>query len=355
MTSAEAIALIEAAAEPGDLFGHPAGSGAGGSAGRGAGSLAGRGAGSPAGRGADGDAAGNEASGEGDPARRYRRLARLTHPDVNPGDLRAASAFARLTELWGRHQGIGGPAFAKGDIANLYLVRPGVHKLVRDPADNDLIRREAAALTRIGVAVNPRLLAYFPRLVEAHRQQDPHTGVVRLANVLDRLDGFFTLVQVRAAFPDGVDPRDAAWMWRRLLAAIGAAHRAGVIHGAVLPEHVLIHPAEHGLVLVDWCYSSINAAGRLPAIVGRYRDWYPPEVLAGEAAGPDLDIWLAARCLTDLIGARLPRPMASFAAGCQLARPSTRPADAWRVLADFDEVLDRLYGPRTFRPFAMPA
>jgi hypothetical protein len=32
-----------------------------------------------------------------------------------------------------------------------------------------------------------------------------------------------------------------------------------------------------------------------------------------------------------------------------------RPQDAWRLLAEFDELLERLYGPRTFRPFAMPA
>jgi hypothetical protein len=321
MTSAEAIALIEAATEPGDLF-------------------------------------------SGDAGRCYRRLARLTHPDINPGGGRAADAFAKLAGLWQLHQGIywgiGGRAIAKGDIANLYMVRHGVQKLVRDPADNDLMRREAVALTRIGDQVDPRLLAYFPRLVEAQRQQDPRSGAVRLASVLDRLDGFCTLAQVRAAFPDGVDPRDAAWMWRRLLAAIGAAHRAGVIHGAVLPEHVMIHPAEHGLVLVDWCYSSTcysntGVASRLPAVVGRFRDWYPAEVLAGQPVGPDLDIWLAARCMTDLIGAGLPRPMASFATGCQLANPSRRPADAWQVLSEFDEVLDRLYGPRKFRPFAIPA
>ena len=47
--------------------------------------------------------------------------------------------------------------------------------------------------------------------------------------------------------------------------------------------------------------------------------------------------------------------MASFAAGCTLANPRRRPADAWELLAEFDEVLDRLYGSRTFRPFAMPA
>jgi hypothetical protein len=312
VTSAEAMALIEAANEPSDLF-------------------------TP------------------DAARCYRRLARLTHPDVCPGDRRAASAFAKLAALWQRHTEHGGPAIAKGDIANLYQVRQGVLKLPRDPADNDLMRREAIALTRLEAQANPRLLAFFPRLVQARRQRDPRSGVERQASVLDRLDGFRTLAQVRAAFPGGVDPRDAAWMWRRLLVAIGAAHRAGVVHGAVLPEHVMIHPAEHGLVLVDWCYSSTGSVGPLPAIVARYRDWYPGEVLAGHIAGPDVDVWLATRCMTDLMAGSMPPLMASFAAGCTLANPRRRPADAWELLAEFDEVLGRLYGPRKFRPFAMPA
>ena len=144
-------------------------------------------------------------------------------------------------------------------------------------------------------------------------------------------------------------------MWRRLLVAVGAAHRAGVIHGAVLPEHVMIHPAEHGLVLVDWCYSCAAPAGRLRAVVRRYLRWYPPEVLAGHPAGPGLDIWLATRCMTELIGGQIPARMATFARGCLLASPHRRPQDAWLLLAEFDELLERLYGPRTYRPFAMPA
>lgn len=317
MTSAEAIAFIERASEPGDLF-------------------------------------------SGDAAVRYRRLARLTHPDVNPGDPRAARAFAKLAALWQQHQEAIGPAIAKGDIANLYQSRQGVLKLVRDPADNDLMRRETVALIRLQAQVPPRLLPFFPRLIEARRQRDPRSSAERHAHLLDRLDGFRTLAEVRAAFGGGIDPRDAAWMWRRLLVAVGAAHRAGVIHGAVLPDHVMIHPAEHGLVLVDWCYSSTGASstgapGRLPAIVKRYRDWYPCEALNGHPATPDLDIWLATRCMTELIGGSMPPPMAAFAAGCVLSNPRRRPTDAWQLLSEFDELLDRLYGSRKFRPFAMPA
>jgi len=35
-----------------------------------------------------------------DAGRDYRRLARLTHPDANPGSPRAVAAFARLAALW---------------------------------------------------------------------------------------------------------------------------------------------------------------------------------------------------------------------------------------------------------------
>ena len=54
-------------------------------------------------------------------------------------------------------------------------------------------------------------------------------------------------------------------MWRRLLTALGWAHRARLVHGAVFPEHVLIHPELHGLVLVDWCYATATPAPTSPS------------------------------------------------------------------------------------------
>jgi len=313
LTAAEAIAMIEAAGGPADLFGH-------------------------------------------DGLRCYRRLARLTHPDARPGDARAAAAFATLAALWRRHAAEAAPAalVARGDLANLYLARDGLRKIARDPADNDLMDRECRALGLLGRQAGRPQRAYFPRLVQAQRITDPATGARRRCNVIGPLEGFVSLADVRAAFPAGVDPRDAAWMWRRLLVAIGAAHRAGLVHGAVLPEHVMIHPAEHGVVLVDWCYSGQPGAP-LPAIVSRYLAWYPPEIPAREPAGPDTDIWLASACMTELAAGLMPARLAAFAKGCMLASPRRRPADAWQLLAELDELLGRLYGPRRFRPFAMPA
>ena len=61
MTTDEAIMVIEAAGDPGIMFGSQ-------------------------------------------PVREYRRLARLTHPDSHSGDPRAAAAFAKLAAFWQRRQ-----------------------------------------------------------------------------------------------------------------------------------------------------------------------------------------------------------------------------------------------------------
>jgi hypothetical protein len=381
--------------------------------------------------------------------RGYRSLARLAHPDVVPAARRAeaAAVFARLSELWAAYQRTPpGPAagpgdhtgtvlagrdrwaytvgvrHAAGDVATLYRAAraapaagaagtddpPYLIKIANSPDDDDLVAREAAALRRIARLGDPRYAPYLPRLVDTARfDGGPGGGPRRRANVLGRLDGFVSLAQVRAAYPGGIDVRDAAWMWRRLLVALGHAHRAGVAHGAVLPEHVLIHPGDHGLVLADWCYSAVpdptddavvgrpwppaagaggdvrggprsdlcgdlgddigcgadDPARRIPALVERYADWYPPEVVRREPPGAATDLAMASRCVAYLLGdpepARLrgavPAPVCRFLAACVLPAPAMRPDDAWGLLGELDELLGRLYGPRRFRPFSMPA
>jgi hypothetical protein len=176
--------------------------------------------------------------------------------------------------------------------------------------------------------------------------------------VLRRIEGLRPLTELLTARPDGLDPRDAAWIWRRLLVALGHAHRAGVRHGAVLPEHILVDPDpdpdrgpdRDGLVLVDWCYSVSGAPAPLPALVERHRHRYPAEVTERRPATEATDIHLASLCLAELMGAQAPRPLLAFIRGCTLPSERQRPHDAWKLLAELDELLERLYGPRALRP-----
>ncbi|MFC1434076.1 molecular chaperone DnaJ [Streptacidiphilus sp. N1-3] len=325
--------------------------------------------------------------------RRHRYLVRLLHPDTAPpgraaeataacaalnalNDARtAASAPPPDTLTTPHHRYRTGPVQATGDLAVLRRAHAAPHrdpyteldvllKIPRSPADNDLIAREATALTRLARHGDPRFHAYAPTLVETFRYTETPgpggpgakgPGAVRQVNALTRLDGFRPLTDLAAAWPEGVDPRDAAWIWRRLLVALGYAHRAGVRHGAVLPEHVLIHPDLHGLVLVDWCYSVSGAPAPLPALVERHRDRYPPEVLARESATEATDLYMASLCMAGLMGDRIPLALRAFVVGSTLPEERRRPHDAWRLLTELDDLLDRLYGPRTFRPLHLPS
>ncbi|MFI7455313.1 molecular chaperone DnaJ [Nonomuraea sp. NPDC049714] len=296
----------------------------------------------------------------GSPVGVYRRLARLLHPDVSPGSVAAFGRLATLWEIHNRGQRVGryrvGPPLHKGRTAVLYPATPdadpgtgpgtgpdarsgagpggaggsggsgpagveAVLKVVRVAADGHLLVREAAVLRELAVNADPRFLPYIPRLIDKFRYKTGDT--VRQANVISRApDGFVGLDRIGT----GLDPRDVAWIWRRMLVAVGLAHRAGIAHGAVLPRHVLVHPMDHGLILVDWCQA---------------QDLTPN----GSGAGARGDVQAVTRCVAGLLGEH-PGAMRAFVRGC-LLRP---PADAWALLAELDELLETLYGPRTYRP-----
>lgn len=286
----------------------------------------------------------------------YRKWAKLVHPDTVSAARRATAtdAFARLSALYKRAEKA--PVLhgrrrsyrmdriaASGDVAELYVDGSVLVKVPRSFDDNDLMETEAAALRRLWSDGDPKFRPYAPRLIESFVYEDEMRRRRRV-NVLERQTGMISLARVARRQRD---PRDVAWMWRRLLTALGWAHRAGVTHGAVLPEHVLIHPEDHGLVLVDWCY----AGHRPKAIVKARLSDYPPEVLNDRLAGPATDIYMATGLMARLIGPRMPAPMRRFAAGCMYDAPRMRPQDAWALLGEFDDLIHQLYGPRKFRPF----
>lgn len=279
--------------------------------------------------------------GDGDDT--YRAYAKAVHPDaVGTAESAAATkAFATLSRLYRER----GRFVVTGDIADLVADGDHFDKIPRSPADNDLMDAEAHALSTLRDKGDPKYRFYAPRLRDSYLHED-HERKRRRVNTIERLAGFVPLSEVVARGQR--DPRDVAWMWRRLLVGLGWAHRAGVIHGAVLEEHVLIHPEKHGVALVDWCYSGPY----VKAIVARQRDAYPPEVLQEKTAGPATDIYMATGLMTRLTKDP-PKQLRRFADGCLYQAPRMRPQDAWRLLGELDEVLHSLYGPRTFRPFTI--
>lgn len=301
--------------------------------------------------------------------RQFHCLVAAIHPDrAQASDVaRCAAATTRLNELYrtwvmesevaqspatyvgDNNEYVLGDVLARGSVATLYraLDRSGasvVLKIPRARRANPLMETERSALTDISGA------PYIPTLVDSISADD-QAGEVRRINVLDDLStGFVTLADVRRAYPNGLDPRDWAWMHRRLLRALAAAHQADWVHTAIVEENVLIQPELHGVVLVGWSFAT-RSGMRPAAKISSCRDAYPSEL--GEAASPGWDVYMAHRLMTTMLGDRIPSRMKTFALGCMQDNPRLRP-DAVDLLGEFDELLELLYGERTFRAFTVP-
>jgi hypothetical protein len=332
-----------------------------------------------------------------------REWSLATHPDSNKGSKKAEEAFkaygewkvkaefklaagtygdrtamceeVKLTAKSGvftlKHR------VAMGDIANVYAAtdkagKDVIVKIGRSPANNDLMANEATQLRWIrdeSEAKGMSTLVHVPVLIDSFELQQGRER--RRVNVLNHLKGYHTLADVIAQYPGGLDPRDAAWMFRRLLGAMVAAEKAYLVHGAILPSHFMVCCSgedDHNGVLIDWCYSvkvgsthdTIKAAS--PAYLKTH---YPPEILAKRPAKVGTDIYMAARVLMDLLGCKMagpkfvappavPREMVGLMRACLFESLRTRTSSTWELHDDFSDILKKLYGPRKFRAFQMP-
>lgn len=64
-----------------------------------------------------------------------------------------------------------------------------------------------------------------------------------------------------------LDARHAVWMWRRVLEALAFVHDSGWVHQDLLPENLLVHPADHGVQIIGWSRAARAGADR--ALQGR--------------------------------------------------------------------------------------
>jgi hypothetical protein len=317
----------------------------------------------------------------GDPTVEYRRLAKLCHPDLfspGPRQDQAQRVFARLTAWFERATAEALPAviasprqaytvlqrIAEGDVADIYTaVADSTHyvlKICRANGGDSLLVAEYRCLQSLAkLSGDRRYRQYIPNPVESFVATGEFSG--RQVNVFTFREGFHTLKAISDRYPSGLDARHLAWLFKRLLVVAGFARQGGIVHGAILPPHVLVHAENHGIQLVDWI-GAVKPGHRLRIVPTRYRDWYPPEVLNREPATSATDIYLAAKCLVYAAGGdpvteqwpdSVPSEMRQFVSTCLYSSPRMRPQDAWQLHEEFDELLRRLFGPPKYHPLVM--
>lgn len=260
--------------------------------------------------------------------RTYRRLVALVHPDVAAGhgvapDV-AQRATARLNDLYEEWRRVVA-APAAGPATPHVVGRHGTYTLRRRLHRADLVSTYATDDPLVRVTISravghgtgaflaaARALAAAGAPAFAPAPVDGGTAEGRAWAAVRVPDGLHTLREVRAAYPDGLDGRDWAWMARRVLLALDLAAQPAVVD----VDTVLVHPARHGVVLTGWGAS---------ASLGEVADLF--DAMLDDQ--PDAD-----------------RQRAWARASAGLAADRRR--------AEYDLLLRRLYGARRYRPFALP-
>jgi serine/threonine protein kinase len=248
-----------------------------------------------------------------------------------------------------------------GDLADVYRCvyseghtdKAAAFKIARSPADNDLLENESKILSTLYPESQAKEGYYrlLPKLCDSFVLQG--NGIRRRVNILSLAEGYVSIADVKRAYPNGLDYRDAAWMFKRVLMVLGFVHRSGLVHGAVLTAHVLVHPIRHGAKLIDWCYA-VQSGQRIRALSKPEKHLYAPEVAKKEPALPQTDIYMLAATMKTLIGPSCPEHLQVFLSTCLFANPNRRPHDAWTLHEEFDELLFRLVGKPAYRPLTMP-
>lgn len=247
-----------------------------------------------------------------------------------------------------------------GDVADIYHAsldgRDVVLKVAKNQVNNFLIINEFTALSELtdGNVYDPdslpeleqieriKFAAYMPEIIEAGEALE--NGVTMAVNILAPLDGFYPLSQVVADLGP-LDAKDAAWIWRRLLVALGFVHTQGWVHAAVYPEHIMIDPISHGLVLIDWCYAR-PIDNPAHAYISRYHDSLPREFLRKRGLTPAIDVRMATEAMLSVVDATtLPPALRGFSQAC-----TSGSYGAWHAKEKFDLLIERSWGPRKFRP-----
>ena len=316
----------------------------------------------------------------------FRRMALHVHPDKNANDAeRAKSVFQSLTEWRNRAEerikaGVYGDRskikevvlttkkstytlselIATGDISTVYrgTLRgssdPMVFKVCRNPANNAMLDVEQSILTYLrdeAVTCKLKAMVHIVPFVESFMVADGK--VSKRVNVFKYSSANVSLADVAKAYPAGIDMRDAAWMLNRIIAALVVLEQAKVVHGAIVPEHVLIAPESHNAILVGWSYAVRNG-NPISAIVPSRKADYPRDVLSKRPSCTGMDLHMAAKTILGIVNPHtVPRQINGLLRTCLLGA-AHRPNSAYDFYQDFNAELNAAFGPKKFREFKMP-
>jgi hypothetical protein len=223
----------------------------------------------------------------------------------------------------------------------------------RELATLDMLRRSTANGTPFFTALLPEVVASTARA----SAKEPVT-VFRYKNRYD-----WTLADVLKEYPEGVTPRTAVWMWKRTLTIIAWLRLNELTHAAIVPEHILIHPLNHSVTLLDWS-SAVRTGTIATGAQAAHATFHPAEIAGGTPTTAQTDIAMSARSVIAVLGgdpavgtmpASVPGPIADMLRlYARYDATGRRIADPLALEKEFGRIAEGVFGPPRYEPFRMP-
>lgn len=244
---------------------------------------------------------------------------------------------------------------AHGDSSDVFagrwVVRLGERVVIKVQAtdDGDLLRREYEVLTALARSRAPAAEHFVTRLPPPIALGLTDEERPRVATVVGWRSGFVhTLEEVGERHPQGVKGEIVVWLLKRLLELLGFVHQAGYAHGAITPAHVLVHPRDHGAMLVGW-----TVAGRL----GQPRPAFPAtwsKLRQGTTLGAADDIRMACTTVRTVAGWHLKDAVSVGPIDAVIAQGEAGCDDAWALAEALTQASREAFGPPGHHPLPMP-
>lgn len=274
-----------------------------------------------------------------------------------------------LVSIGDRHWGLN-RFIAQGEISDVYAAQRArwptelvILKLLRDRQHLEQFDNEWNVLQLLQKSNAPGadvFTALIPQpVLHGDVTDGPFAG--RRVSVFRRASGFsHNFDEVIQAYPQGIPPRASIWIWRRILEVLSFIHSCGMVHGAVVPAHLLVQENDHGVRLVGY-----GLAGRtgesLHTTSKVYRSFYPqskPEHLTAQ-----LDIVMSARSITAILGgdpetaslpAAVPAKLADMIQRIALSKDVISGENAWDIREALGQISNEVFGRPQFMPIVMP-
>jgi hypothetical protein len=298
--------------------------------------------------------------------RAFKRLATRWHPDVC-ADPRATEVFAHLVRLRdaalgpkrpvtsitrtlhtrdGRALGLSPLSLVPLDTGELLVGRRSLTWVYRADV-SDLAETEARTISGFRFAddkMRAQMSPFLPTLDKRIALTDGGEALVMARHADEVL--LADMLRVKGAVP----AEHAAWIGSGLLNIACWLGWAGLVHGAISPETVLISPETHTVRLMGGWGFSTSTGARPSALPGRTLALAPRLSVKGEVVDARLDLELIRRTLREALGdpsgASLLRGGAPEPIGRWLVMPPSR--SAREDYTDWLSVLERVWGKRRF-------